>query len=327
MQILKVLNSWLYLPDKSYNLNKEIMPLVTITLAAGTLVGMALILTYILGWTNKAFHVDVDPRVDSINNALPGVNCGGCGYIGCNEYAQAIAGSGARVDLCTVGGDNCAEALASIMDVEVETSLPLRPVVHCMATYEDRLGRSEYVGEQSCAAANLVADVQGCIYGCLGFGDCSRVCDYDAINIVDGLATVDYEKCVGCGACSRVCPRNVITIRPFKSDQIFAVVCSNKDMGKNVTKVCKRGCVTCKTCTRHSSLFTIFDNLSTINYDVYDPENLGNVIKATDKCPRNVIRLVGKTDGKERNLPKDGDDSELAVPDFKTTVDDTEWRG
>jgi len=303
------------------------MPLITITLAAGTLVSMALILTYILGWTNKAFHVDVDPKVDSINNALPGANCGGCGYIGCNEYAQAIVDNGAKVDLCTAGGDNCAEALADIMGVEIETSLPLRPVVHCIANYGDRLGRSEYVGEQICAAANLVADVQGCIYGCLGFGDCSRVCDYDAINVIDGLATVDYEKCVGCGACARVCPRNVITIRPFKSDQIFAVTCSNKDMGKNVTKVCKQGCITCKACTRHSSLFTIFDNLSTINYDGYDPENLETIIKATDKCPRNVIRLVGKTPENNHDLPKNEDDSELALPDFKTTVDDTEWRG
>ncbi len=98
-------------------------------------------------------------------------------------------------------------------------------------------------------------------------------------------------------------------------------------MGKNVTKVCKRGCITCKACTRHSSLFTIFDNLSTINYDGYDPENLETIIKATDKCPRNVIRLVGKTSENNRDLLKNKDDSELALPDFKTTVDDTEWRG
>lgn len=132
---------------------------------------------------------------------------------------------------------------------------------------------------------------------------------------------------MGCGACSRVCTRNVITIKPFKSDQIFAVACSNKDMGKNVTQVCKKGCITCRTCTRHSSLFAIFDNLSTINYDGYDSGNMEDIFKASDKCPRNVIRLVGKKAKIDRYPPENKDDSELAMPEFKTTVDDTEWRG
>ncbi len=302
------------------------MQLVTISLAAGTLLTMALILTYVLGWANKAFYVEVNPKVEAINIALPGANCGGCSYIGCNEYAEAVVDDGAKVSLCTVGGDSCAEAIADIMGVEVGASLPFRPVVHCRAGYAERLGRSEYEGEQKCIAANLIADVQGCIYGCMGFGDCTRTCDYDAIHIIDGLATVDYEKCIGCGACAKVCPRNIITITPFKNEQIFAVTCSNKDAGKDVSKVCTVGCITCKACTRHSSLFTIEDNLSTINYDAYDPENMDDVLKAADKCPRNGILLVGKPTKQARFADIDADD-EIVTPDFKTTVDDTEWRG
>ena len=76
-----------------------------------------------------------------------------------------------------------------------------------------------------CRAANLVADVQGCTYGCLGFGDCSRACNYDAIQVVDGLATVNYYNCIGCGACAKVCPRNIITITPFKAKRMLAVAC------------------------------------------------------------------------------------------------------
>ena len=134
------------------------------------------------------------------------------------------------------------------MGVELGETFPFRPIVHCGAHTEDRLGRTLYQGESRCAAANLVSDVQACTYGCLGFGDCTRACNYDAIHVVDGLATVDYDKCVGCGACSRACPRNIITITPFKAERIMAVTCANKDKGKDVMAVCNVGCIGCGAC-------------------------------------------------------------------------------
>lgn len=271
------------------------MTLVTIGLSAGTMLAMAVILSYILGWANKAFHVEIDPRVEAIMDELPGANCGGCGYVGCGEYAEAVVAGDAPVNKCTVGGESCAAALANIMGVEVEESYPYRPIVHCGAYYDDRLKRSEYRGEQTCAAANLVADVQGCIFGCLGLGDCTSACNYDSIHIVDGLATVDYEKCVGCEACVKVCPRNIITMTPFKADSIPAVTCSNKDFGKDVKDVCKVGCIGCKACSKASGLFTIEDNLAMLNYDEYLPDEMEDVEKAIEKCPSDrLIVFVGK---------------------------------
>jgi len=303
------------------------MSVVTIGLAAGTLVGMALILTYILGWASNAFHVDIDPRVEAVNDALPGANCGGCGYVGCGDYAEAVVLDAMPVNLCTVGGESCTADLAGIMNVEVDAALPFLPVVHCGARYQDRLGRSEYKGEMRCVAANLIADVQGCAYGCLGFGDCAVVCNYDALHVMDGLATVDYEKCVGCGACAKVCPRNIITITPFRARRILAVACSNHDLGKEVTRVCKVGCLGCRACSRISDLFVIENNLSTLNYDEYTPDRFDELEKARKRCPRQRLILVGKE-------PPEGlaDDAgmelqEVVTPDFKTTVDDTEWRG
>jgi len=298
------------------------MIFVTIGLAAGTMLVMALVFSYVLGWANSTFYVEVDPRINAIMDALPGANCGGCGFIGCGEYAEAVV-DGAAINKCTVGGEGCTAALAQIMGVEVGAALPFRPVVHCGAHYEDRLGRTEYHGVQRCASANLVADVQGCTYGCLGFGDCASVCNYDAIHVVDGLATVDYEKCIGCGACAKVCPRNIITITPFKAERILAVTCSNKDKGKDITKVCTVGCIGCGACARNSDLFTIEDNLSTIHYDAYDPECGDDVMKACEKCPRKRIVFVGKKDSED----VDEFSGEVVAPDFKTTVDDTEWRG
>ena len=256
-----------------------------------------------------------------------GANCGGCGYVGCYEYAEAVATNGESVSKCTVGGQNCANALAAIMGVEVEEGYPYRPIVHCAATYDDRLKKSEYKGEKRCLAANLVADIQGCTYGCLGFGDCQAACDYDAIHVINGLAVVDYDKCVGCGACTKACPRNIISMVPFKAEQILAVTCSNKDFGKDVKEVCTVGCIGCKACTRTTDLITIEDNLSIIDYDRYSPEDMDGLFKAVEKCPRKGLVFIGKPSAKDLEAVKDEKLPELAEADFDTTVDKTSWRG
>ncbi len=303
------------------------MTWVTISLSAGTMFLLAVVLSYILGWANKKFHVEEDPRVVAIMAVLPGANCGGCGYVGCGEYAEAVALEHEVVTKCTVGGQSCALQVAAVMGVEVGETLPWRPIIHCSAHYPDRLKRYEYRGEMSCAAVNLVTNVQGCTYGCLGFGDCSRVCNFDALHIIDGLATVDYEKCVGCGACAKICPRNIITLTPFKSDRMMAVTCSNKDKGRDVTAVCNVGCIGCGVCARASSFFTIKNNLSTINYEAYTAECTLDALEACQKCKRHQIVFVGKPTSGELEKSKDLEAPDLVTPDFKTTVDDMEWRG
>ncbi|WP_372678086.1 RnfABCDGE type electron transport complex subunit B [Desulfosarcina sp.] len=303
------------------------MSWVIIGLSAATMLLMALVLSFVLGWANRAFHVEVDPRVDAVVDALPGANCGGCGYVGCGEYAEAVVLDDEAVNRCTVGGKSCAEALAAVMGVAVAVSYPWRPVVHCGARYSDRLGRSPYLGEQRCGPANLVTDVQGCTYGCLGFGDCTRACNYEAIHIEDGLARVDYEVCVGCGACAKVCPRNIITMAPFKKERMLVVECSNQDAGKDVKSVCKVGCLGCRACERASDMFTVVDNLSTIDYDNYTGENMISGLAATKKCPRNRLVFVG-IPSEEDILSVAGEElPDVIEPDFKTSVDDTEWRG
>ena len=303
------------------------MTTLIIILAGSTMLVLAVSMAYVLGWANRTFHVAVDPRVEQVNEALPGANCGGCGYVGCNEYAEAVVAGECPVDKCTVGGVSCATALATILGVELDESWPQRPVVHCRANYEDRLGLGDYRGEATCAAANIINGVQGCTYGCLGFGDCDTSCAFDAIHTVDGLSTVDYDKCVGCGACARVCPRNIIHMVPFKVEQMVVVACSNRDFGKDVKAVCKVGCIGCKACQRASDLFKVEDNISRIDYDRYDPEKMDPINVALEKCPAKSILLVGKPSEKDLAAVADETVPEIVRDEFETTVDKTEWHG
>jgi len=302
--------------------------LVTILLAAGTMLLLAVLGAFILGWANKTFHVEVDPRIDQINDVLPGANCGGCGYVGCNEYSEAVVAGECKADLCTVGGASCAEQVAAIAGVEVTQSWPYRPVVHCGASYNQRKSHMIYKGEKTCGSANVINGLQGCTYGCMGFGDCETSCDFDAIHIIDGLAVVDYEKCVGCGACEKACPRHIIAMVPFKSEKMLVITCSNTDMGKEVKAVCEVGCIGCKACERASDgALKIHNNLPQIDYDSYDPATMDAAIMGMKKCPMKRLLAVGKPSDKDLEQLQNEATPAIVTPDFKTTVDETTWRG
>jgi len=300
---------------------------ITLILAAGVLALLAIGMAFVLGWANRTFHVEVDPKVEALLAALPGANCGGCGFVGCAEYAEAVARGEAEVTLCAPGGAGAAAQLAAIMGIEVEQTFPYRAVLHCSATTEQRLQRNDYLGEQTCASANLVSGVQGCTYGCLGLGDCERACKYDAIHVVNGLSTVDYDRCIGCKACARACPRNLITMVPFKAERMPVIACSNHDTANDVKAVCMVGCLGCTACSRIApDLIKMEDNLPTLDYDQYDPQT-SELAKVLEKCPRKRLIFVGKPSEKDLAAVADEELPEPVAPDFKTTVDDTEWRG
>jgi RnfABCDGE-type electron transport complex B subunit len=304
------------------------MTITTVTLIlAGVVLGITgIAMGWILGWANRAFHVPTDPKVDALNEVLPGANCGGCGYVGCNEYAEAVAKGEAGVNLCAPGGAGCAAKVAGIMGVEVGEAVPVKAVIHCGADRSKRKQLQEYTGEHTCASANLVAGVQGCTYGCLGFGDCVEACPYDAISLANGLAVVDYDKCVGCRACEKTCPRNIISMVPFKKSEVLVVACSNQDMGPVVKEVCSVGCIGCKACTRPSEgQINMKGNIPEIDYDTYEG---GHTLEAaTEKCRMESLVYVVMPSAADIAAAGDDEVPERIEADFKTTVDDTEWRG
>jgi electron transport complex protein RnfB len=252
--------------------------------------GFALVLLI----ASEKLKVQVDPKVEQIHQALPNLDCGACGFAGCSQYAKAVLGNPELLGRCAPGGPQTSQKIADILNLQVSDSGPnQRPIVHCHAHTADKTYYAEYQGIETCIAANALPNAQACTFGCLGFGDCVAACKFDALHMVDGLATVDYEKCTGCTACSKACPRDLIKMVPFSHDNMMTVACSSREAGKVTRTICKVGCIGCGLCAKQSDIFSMEDNLAHVDYNRYEPSE--ETKTAVDKCPTKVIIHVGKT--------------------------------
>jgi RnfABCDGE-type electron transport complex B subunit len=261
------------------------------------LLGLCILLGIGLTFALYKLRVEQDPRVDQISSSLPGANCGGCGFAGCGGFASAVVEGKALVTGCVVGGPAVAQNIANILGVKFEVQVKNRPVIHCSAFTNQRKGQKPYFGVETCSGANLVAGVQGCTYGCLGFGDCVKACKFGALHVKNGLAEFDYKKCTSCGACVKACPRNLIELLPFTKESMLVVGCSSKDPAKVVKQVCEVGCLGCSLCAKKSEVFTVAGNLSAINYDKFT--NLESLVEVFQKCPAKSLVVFGP----DRKIP------------------------
>ena len=163
---------------------------------------MAIILVTVIGLIGAVIlvaasifmYVPVDERVEKITGVLAGANCGACGCAGCADYAKSIVEDGNAINKCTPGGAKSVAAIAEIMGVEATAAEPMKAVVSCSGTCDKTSKRYEFDGIQSCQAVKGLYGGDGlCKFGCLGYGDCTRACAFDAMHIVDGIAKVDRE--------------------------------------------------------------------------------------------------------------------------------------
>ncbi len=273
----------------------DIFQLWTSVWPAGvTMLGLGSGFAVVLLIASVKLKVEVDPKIEQIHEALPNIDCGACGFAGCSQYAKAVSANPELLGNCAPGGPETAEIIAGILNLQISNSGPSeKPIIHCRGHKSDKTVYGQYQGIQSCTAANALANVQACKFGCLSFGDCTRACKFDALHTVDGLATVDYEKCTGCGACSRTCPRHLIEMVPFSCEKMMTVACSSKETGKSTRGMCKVGCIGCGLCVKKSEQFRVEDNLAHLDYVKYAPNE--ETETAINKCPTKVIIYVGKT--------------------------------
>ncbi|MBO4854764.1 MAG: RnfABCDGE type electron transport complex subunit B [Oscillospiraceae bacterium] len=270
---------------------------MNIVYAVALLGVLAAVFGLILAVAGKVFEVQTDPRLSQIQACLAGANCGGCGYPGCAGCAEAILAGKAPVTACAPVGAEGAAKIAAIMGLEATAGE--RMVAHVACNGGIHAGKNfTYRGVQDCLAATKVCggDVNGCRYGCFGFGTCVSACKFDAIHINEnGVAEVDKEKCTDCGACRAACPRKLIAEVPYKQ-KVF-VNCANRDRGPGVVKVCTDSCIGCGLCERTCKLDAIHvvDNVAVIDCD-----KCRNCTMCAKVCPRNAIEPIPTEEERER---------------------------
>lgn len=262
---------------------------MSIVLAIAIVSVIGLVGAAILVVAAKYMTVEEDPRVGQVTEALPGANCGACGYAGCADYAKAIVSGEAQVGRCVPGGQKSADAVAAIMGVEAGTAVKMKAVVLCQGSYEHTTDKYDYQGVKSCAAsAALYGGSSACPYGCLGYGDCVKACKFDAIHVENGLSRVDPDKCTGCGECAKACPKHIISVRPVSANPI--VLCANEDRGALTHKECTAGCIGCMKCTKvcPEEAITVKDNRARI-----DPAKCISCGACVLTCPVGAIVSFG----------------------------------
>ncbi len=265
------------------------------------LFGVGFVAAVILAAASKIFYVEEDPRVEAVLDALPGANCGGCGYAGCEGYAIAVVQDpSVEANLCVAGSADTAVQVGSLAGKAVTESDPLVSVRRCEKLEGAVTTRFEYQGLPSCASAASLGSglgVDSCPYSCLGLGDCVKVCPFNALELEDNMVVVNGKLCIGCGKCIGACPRSVLELTPKRARVM--VFCSTKAKAKEVMEVCKVGCISCTLCVKKcpAGAVKMVNNVIKIDHQVclaYGPDCYEACVAA---CKKQIFKSLW-TEGK-----------------------------
>jgi Na+-translocating ferredoxin:NAD+ oxidoreductase subunit B len=255
--------------------------------AIAFLAGLCVLLAIVLAVAHRKLWVYEDPRLDVVNDMLPGANCGACGVPGCRAFADLVLKGQIAPSECTVGGPAIAARVAAFLGIDAGDFEKKVARLLCAGGSDVAPQVAHYEGYSSCrAAATIGGGFKGCTYGCLGLSDCEVACTFDAIRMAsNGLPVVDFETCTGCGDCVRACPKGLLEVLP--ASQHLIVQCRSILEGEAVTMACRVGCDACTLCSVDApgGLITMINNLP-----VVDPAKLHLQTRAaTQRCPTGAI--------------------------------------
>ncbi|XOV94837.1 MAG: (Fe-S)-binding protein [Bacteroidota bacterium] len=259
---------------------------MSIIVAISVLGGLTLLLAIMLVVANKKLYVYEDPRIDVVEGMLPHANCGACGQPGCRPFAEALVEGKVLPGKCTVSSPEGIEAIAEYLGVSAGAEEKQVARLACAGGTNVARNKALYKGLESCKAASLVSGGgKGCFWGCLGFGDCEAVCDFDAIHMDQhGLPVVDTEKCTACGDCVEVCPKDLFSIQPISRH--LWVACKNLEAGDEILEECQVACTACGRCAMDApgDLIKMVNNLPVINYSLNH-----QIMDPIQRCPTGAI--------------------------------------
>lgn len=248
--------------------------------------GLGVLFSLFLSFAAWRFKVDEDSRVDEVVDILPNSNCGACGVPGCHSFAKKVVAGELPVSGCIPGGQDVADELSELLGVEAGEIKRNIAVLLCKGGKKEAPNLAEYYGDMTCEAAKLAGGGKGCVYGCVGYGDCVKSCDYDAMALDDNaLPVIFYDKCIGCNDCIVACPYNLIELHP--EDHKLFVYCKSRDKGQVSKKVCSVSCIACNLCAKDCPVedgIEMVDELAVINYD-----NIVEGDEPTKRCPTQCI--------------------------------------
>ncbi len=262
------------------------MQLSDVLIPVAVFAGLGVVLGIALAIASRIFAVKIDERIVQVTDALPGANCGGCGFSGCAALAEAIVKGEAKPSACNSCSAEGCRKIGEIMGIEVEASIPLHAHVLCSGNCHTAVYKYCYEGAADCIAAEkLGGGNKACPNGCIGLGTCVAACKYDAIHVVDGLAVVDDSKCIGCGACATLCPKKIISMIPVSSK--YCVECRSVENGATTRKHCAVGCISCRLCEKSCPVgaITVNDFVASI-----DQQKCIGCGKCAEKCVRKIIK-------------------------------------
>lgn len=253
---------------------------------------LGFVLAAVLAFANRKLQVQEDPRIDEVEEMLPGTNCGACGCPGCRAFAESCVTGESNPAQCTVSPKEMVNFIAGYLGVEAEQKEKIVARLACAGGNHVARMRAQYSGMGTCRAAAVAGGGgKACAWGCLGLGDCEESCDFDAIHMDrHGLPVVNEDKCVACNDCVVACPLDLFSLHPV-SHKLW-VACKSLAEGDDALADCEVACTGCARCAMDApeGLIQIKNNLAVVDYE---KNNLATQIPI-QRCPTGAIVWLDK---------------------------------